>query len=205
MMAVLEAERKPISKPAPQTGVEEPEPYLSEEFAAFAANYPDLRIELTRDGELIIMPPAGGETGSKNADLTADLVIWNRAEKTGKVFDSSTGFVLPNGAKRSPDASWISITEWEALSTEERQQFLPLCPIFVIELRSRTDRLSTVQEKMREYRDNGTRLGWLIDPKSERVEIYRPGQEIEILDAPASLSGEDVLPGFTLSLQGIFN
>lgn len=204
-MAVLEAERKPISKSAPQTGVEESEPYTSEEFAAFAANYPDLRMELTREGELIIMPPAGGETGSKNADLTADLVIWNRAEKTGKVFDSSTGFVLPNGAKRSPDASWISIAGWEALSTEERQQFLPLCPIFVIELRSRTDRLSTVQEKMREYRDNGARLGWLIDPRSQRVEIYRPSQEVEVLNNPTSLSGGDVLPGFVLDLTGILD
>lgn len=203
-MAVLEAERKPISIP-PQEGVEEPEPYTSEEFAAFAANYPDLRMELTREGELIIMPPAGGETGSKNADLTADLVIWNRIGKTGKVFDSSTGFVLPNGAKRSPDASWLPAAEWEALSSEKRQEFLPLCPSFVIELRSRTDRLSTVQEKMREYRDNGARLGWLIDPQSRRVEIYRPGQEVEILDSPASISGEDVLPGFTLSLSGILD
>ncbi len=207
-MAVLEAERKPLSNPQPvevgQPGVEEPQPYTSEEFAVLAASYPDLRMELTKEGEIIIMPPAGGETGSKNADLTADLVVWNRVEKAGKVFDSSTGFVLPNGAKRSPDASWVPIMEWEALSPEERQQFLPLCPDFLIELRSRTDRLSTVQKKMREYMENGARLGWLLDPKSQRVEIYRPGQEVEILDSPASLSGEDVLPGFVLSLEGIF-
>ncbi len=200
-MAVMEAERKPIA--IKQAGIEEPEPYTAKDFARLAADYPDLRIEMTREGEIIIMPPAGGETGSKNADLTADLVIWNRAEKTGKVFDSSTGFVLPNGAKRSPDASWVPVAEWEALSLEERQQFLPLCPTFVIELRSRTDRLSTVQQKMGEYRDNGARLGWLIDPKSKRVEVYRAGQEVEILDSPTSLSGEDVLPGFVLDLTGI--
>ena len=164
MMAVLDAERKPISKLQPM-GIEEPEPYTSEEFTALAASYPDLRMELTREGEFVIMPPAGGETGSRNADLTADLVVWNRIEKTGKVFDSLTGFVLSNGAKRSPDAFWVPAAEWEALSSEGRQQFLPLCPSFVIELRSRTDRLSTVQENMCEYRDNGARLGWLLDPK----------------------------------------
>ena len=200
-MVVLEAPCQP--KIQISHGVEDPEPYTSEEFAALAASYPDLRMELTREGEFIIMPPAGGETGSRNADLTADLVVWNRIEKTGKVFDSSTGFVLSNGAKRSPDASWVPAAEWEALSSEERQQFLPLCPSFVIELRSRTDRLSTVQGKMREYRDNGARLGWLIDPKSKRVEIYRPGQDIEIVNAPVSLSGEDVLPGFALNLEDI--
>ena len=200
-MVVLEAPCQP--KIQISHGVEDPEPYTSEEFAALAASYPDLRMELTREGEFIIMPPAGGETGSRNADLTADLVVWNRIEKTGKVFDSSTGFVLSNGAKRSPDASWVPAAEWEALSSEERQQFLPLCPSFVIELRSRTDRLSTVQGKMREYRDNGARLGWLIDPKSKRVEIYRPGQDIEIVNAPVSLSGEDVLPGFVLNLEDI--
>ena len=207
-MAVMEAERRSISAPfregiPAQGGIEEPEPYTSDEFAALAANYPDLRIELTQEGELIIMPPAGGETGSKNADLIADLVIWNRVGKAGKVFDSSTGFLLPNGAKRSPDAAWLPIAEWEALSAEERQELPPLCPGFVIELRSRTDRLSTVQEKMREYIENGTRLGWLIDPKSQRVEIYRAGQAIEIMDNPTSLSGEEVLPGFVLSLTGI--
>ncbi len=202
-MAVMEAERKPIA--TKQAGIEEPEPYTAKDFARLAADYPDLRIEMTREGEIIIMPPAGGETGSKNADLTADLVIWNRAEKTGKAFDSSTGFVLPNGAKRSPDASWVPVAEWEALSSEERQEFLPLCPTFVIELRSRTDRLSTVQQKMGEYRDNGAKLGWLIDPKSKRVEVYRSGQEVEILNSPASLSGEDVLPGFVLDLTGILS
>ncbi len=149
------------------------------------------------------MPPAGGETGNRNADLTADLVVWNRVGKTGKVFDSSTGFVLPNGAERSPDASWIELSRWEALSPEQRRKFVPLCPDFAMELRSSSDRLSIVQKKMREYMDNGAKLGWLIDPVSRRVEIYRLGQEVEVLDNPASVSSEDVLPGFTLSLKGI--
>jgi len=174
-----------------------------QEFERVAAEYPDLRLELTREGELVIMAPAGGETGNWNADLTADLVIWNRAAKTGRVFDSSTGFVLPNGAERSPDASWVELRRWEALSLEERKKFLPLCPDFVIELRSISDRLSSVQRKMQEYKENGARLGWLIDPISKQVEIYRPGQDVEILNHPLSVSGEAVLPGFLMDLKGI--
>ena len=181
------------------------EPYTPEEFAALAANYPDLRMELTQEGELVIMPPAFPETGSKNADVTADLVIWNRRAKTGKVFDSSSGFTLPNRAKRSPDTAWIEQSRWAALSESERKDFSPICPDFVVELRSTTDRMSALQKKMCEYRDNGARLGWLIDPKSRRVEVYRPGQEVEILDNPESLFGEDVLPGFVLSLKGILS
>ena len=206
-MAVLEAERKPTLKPRPvevdQTGVEEPEPYTPEQFALFAANYPDLRTELTKEGELIIMPPAFSETGSKNADITADLVIWNRIGKTGKAFDSSSGFTLPNGARRSPDTAWIEQSRWDALTEDERHGFSQICPDFVVELRSSTDRLSAVQKKMHEYLENGAKLGWLLDPKSKRVEIYRPGQEVEIVDNPASLSGEDVLPEFVLDLEGI--
>ncbi len=204
-MAVLEAERKPISKSAPQTGVEEPEPHTSEEFAAFAENYPDLRMELTREGELILMPPPFSETGSKNADVTADLVIWNRSTKMGKVFDSSSIFTLPTGAKRSPDAAWIKQGCWDALTEDARQGFSQICPDFVVELRSATDRLSAVQQKMVEYQDNGAKLGWLLDPKSQRVEIYRPGQDVQVSDNPASLSGEDVLPGFVLDLTGILS
>ena len=203
-MAVLEAERKPISN-FRFMGVEEPQPYTSEQFAVLAANYPDLRMELTREGELVIMPPPFSETGSKNADLTADLVIWNRKTKLGKVFDSSSVFTLPTGAKRSPDTAWVKQDRWEALTEEERQGFSRICPDFVVELRSTTDRLSAVQSKMGEYMDNGAKLGWLLDPKSRRVEIYRAGQEAEIRDNPASLSGEDVLPGFVLSLEGILS
>ncbi len=199
-MAVAEAVLPPLREP-----VEAPQPRTDQEFEHLAAAYPDLRLEMTKEGELIIMPPAGGETGSWNADLTADLVVWNRMGKTGKAFDSSTGFILPNGAKRSPDAAWIELSRWESLSPLQRKKFLPLCPDFVIELRSATDRLSEVQEKMREYRDNGAMLGWLIDPISQRVEIYRPGQDVEILDNPAAVAGDPVLPGFTLSLTDIFS
>ena len=207
-MAVMEAERKPISAPT-QAGIqtrdtiEEPRPYTPEEFTAFAANYPELRTELTQEGELVIMPPAFSETGSKNADVTADLVVWNRTKKIGKVFDSSSGFTLPSGARRSPDTAWIAQTRWDLLTEDQRKGFSQICPDFVMELRSITDRLSAVQAKMHEYRGNGARLGWLIDPRSQRVEIYRPGQEVEILDNPTSLSGEEVLPGFVLSLEGI--
>ena len=202
-MAVLEAQRQ--GRVVVSHGIEEPKPYTAEEFTRLAAQYPDLRIELTKEGEVTIMPPAGGETGNRNADLTSDLVIWNRAGKTGKVFDSSTGFVLPNGAERSPDASWVELSRWEALSPEQRKKFVPLCPEFVMELRSSSDRLSTVQKKTREYIENGAKLGWLIDSISRRVEVYRPGQEVEILNAPASLSGENVLPGFTLDLTSILS
>lgn len=180
-----------------------PEPYTQQEFEALAASYPELRMELTSEGKLIIVPPAGGESGRRNADLTADLVIWNRGTQAGVVFDSSTGFILPNGADRSPDAAWVERARWEALSQQQREKYLPLCPDFVIELLSRTDSLVETQEKMREYLDNGARLGWLINPRRKQVEMYRPGQEVEILDNPASVSGEPVLPGFTLDLKGI--
>ena len=207
-MAILEAERKPISTQQPptwQAGVEEPQPYTSEEFAALAASYPDLRMELTREGEIVIMPPTFSETGSKNADVTADLVIWNRKTKMGKVFDSSSVFTLPSGANLSPDTAWIKQDRWDALAEDERQGFSLICPDFVVELRSTTDRLSAVQKKMGEYLDNGARLGWLLDPVSRRVEIYRPGREVEIVENSALLSGEDVLPGFVLNLEGILS
>lgn len=199
-MAVAEAVRTNFAG-----AIEEPEPHTHKEFEALAASYPDLRIEMTKEGEFIIMAPAGGESGNWNANLTADLVIWNRNTKTGKVFDSSTGYILPNGAERSPDASWVELSRWEKISPAERKKFLPFCPDFVIELRSATDRLSAVQQKMREFIDNGTKLGWLIDPQSRRVEVYRPGQEVDILDNPASISGDPLLPGFTLDLTAILD
>ena len=161
----------------------------------------DLRLEMTAQGELIIMPPTGGETGKRNSDLTADLVIWNRQNKLGIVFDSSTGFILPNGAKRSPDAAWIPTDKWDALTLEQKQKFLPLCPDFVIELRSPTDKLKTLQAKMQEYIENGTCLGWLINPQDKQVEVYRQNQEVEVLNFPGNLSGENVLPGFILNLE----
>jgi Uma2 family endonuclease len=135
--------------------------------------------------------------------LTQRLMNWADTNELGIAFDSNGGFKLPNGADRAPDASWIKIERWNALTSEQRQKFLPLCPDFVVELRSPTDSLKTTQEKMQEYIDNGARLGWLIDQKNQRVEIYRQGQDVEILQSPASLSGEDVLPGFVLDLKGI--
>jgi Uma2 family endonuclease len=149
------------------------------------------------------MPPTGGETSNRNARLTQRLMNWADTNELGIAFDSNGGFKLPNGADRAPDASWIKIERWNALTSEQRQKFLPLCPDFVVELRSPTDSLKTTQEKMQEYIDNGARLGWLIDQKNQRVEIYRQGQDVEILQSPASLSGEDVLPGFVLDLKGI--
>jgi len=165
----------------------------------------DLRLERTAQGELIVMPPTGGETGRRNGDFITDLNLWNRQSKLGFVFDSSTGFKLPNGATRSPDASWVRQDRWESLTPEQRQKFPPLCPDFVLELRSPSDSLETVREKMQEYLNNGCRLGWLIDPQNQRVEIYRLNQEVEIVRSPTTLSGEDVLPGFVLDLTGILS
>lgn len=201
-MAVAEALRRPTAVPV-QRGIEEPSPYTSEQFAALAANYPDLRMELTREGELIIMPPTFPETGKRNFKLIVRFGIWSEANDLGIGYDSSTEFTLPNGAKRSPDLAWVEASRWDALTDEERKGFSRVCPDFVVELRSQTDRLSAVQKKMGEYMDNGARLGWLIDPVSRRVEVYRPGQDVEVVDGPTSLSGEVVLPGFTLDLKGI--
>jgi Uma2 family endonuclease len=175
-----------------------------EQFTQLCSANRDLQFERTSTGELIIMPPTGGETGKRNSIINLELGIWNRQTQLGVVFDSSTGFKLPNGADRSPDASWIPLTKWNNLTPQEREKFLPLCPDFVIELRSPTDTLKTLQEKMLEYIDNGTRLGWLINPQDRQVEIYRVGQDKEVLDNPVMLSGENVLPGFVLNLQTIW-
>ncbi|MTJ50722.1 Uma2 family endonuclease [Dolichospermum sp. UHCC 0259] len=164
----------------------------------------DLRFERTANGELIIMPPTGGETGNKNARITQQVMNWTDADGTGIAFDSSTCFKLPNGADRSPDASWIKLEIWDALTDEEKQKFPPICPDFVIELLSLSDSLKTTQEKMKEYIDNGVRLGILINRKSRQVEIYRSGKEVEVLDSPATVSGEDVLKGFVLNLGMIW-
>jgi len=180
-----------------------PEAFTPNDLKQFVQTHPDLRVELTREGELIILPATFPKSGRRNAKLTARLEQRSEAAQMGETFDSSTLFTLPNGAIRSPDACWIEKSRWAAISEEEQDDLLVICPDFVAELRSKTDRLSAVQRKMLEYRENGARLGWLVDPKSQRVEIYRPNQNVEILDAPASLSGEDVLPGFVLDLTGI--
>jgi len=158
------------------------------------------RLEETATGELFIMPPVGAISGNRESEFNADLVIWNRQTKLGKVFSSSTIFTLPNGGKRSPDVAWIANERWETLTPEEQEKFPPICPDFVIELRSRTDSLSQLQEKMQEYLNSGLLLGWLIDPQKQRVEIYRQNQAKEIVPLPTSLSGEGILPGFTLAL-----
>ena len=179
--------------------------FTDDKFVEMVAANKDLRLELSAQGELSIMSPTGGETGNRNFEMCLDLGYWNRQNGLGKAFDSSTGFKLPNGATRSPDVSWIKMERWNALTPEQRKRFLPLCPDFVIELVSESDDLADTQAKMREYIANGLRLGWLINPKNKQVEIYRPNQEIEILESPTSLSGEDVLPGFILDLQPIFS
>jgi Uma2 family endonuclease len=162
----------------------------------------DLRLERTAEGKLIIMPPTGWETGNRNSRLVQRLGNWADANGTGLVFDSSTGFRLPNGAIRSPDAAWVKRDRLEALNPDP-EKFLPLCPDFAIELRSASDTLSEVQAKMQEYLENGLQLGWLINPQDQQVEIYRPNQTAEILDAPTELSANPILPGFQLNLTNI--
>ncbi len=175
-----------------------------EQFYQLCQDNEDLRLELTAEGELIIMPPTGGITGSRNADITTQLTNWAKRDGTGLSFDSSTMFILPNGAKRSPDGSWVSRKRWDALSQEEREKFVPLCPDFALELRSPSDRLSFVQDKMDEYISNGAGLGFLLDPKAKRVYVYRPGQPVESQDNPRTVSGDPVLPGFVLDLKDIW-
>ena len=155
-----------------------------EQFQQIAAVNPDLRLERTATGELIVMPPTGSETGNRNLDIEGQLWLWNRQTKLGKAFNSSSGFHLPNGADRSPDAAWVKLERWEALTPQERESFAPLCPDFVVELRSPSDNMEMLRAKMREYIDNQARLGWLIDRKNRKVEIYRQGQDVEVLDNP---------------------
>lgn len=164
----------------------------------------DLKFERSANGELIIMPPTGGTTGNRNAGITAQLWIWNEKNQQGIVFDSSTCFKLPNGADRSPDSAWIKLERWNALTDAEKEKFPPICPDFVIELLSPSDSLKAAQEKMREYLDNGVSLGFLINRKYRQVEIYRHGKEVELLESPTTVSGEDILKGFVLELERIW-
>ncbi len=175
-----------------------------EQFFQLCQHNQDLRIERTAQGELIIMPPTGWGSGSRNARLTARLGNWTDTNGIGIAFDSSTGYTLPNGANRSPDASWISRERLEALNPDPAR-FMPMAPDFAVELRSATDGLRATQRKMQEYLDCGVRLCWLIDPQNQQVEIYRLGKDVEVLKSPSSLSGEDVLPGFVLDLTGILD
>ncbi len=176
-----------------------------EEFFELCHKHRDLQFERNAKGDLIIMPPTGGLTSDRNSEINYQLRAWNRQKKLGKVFDSSGGFKLPNGADRSPDASFITLEKWNNLTAQQQEKFLPLAPDFVIELKSPSDKLSNTQAKMREYRENGVKLAWLINPKNKTVEIYRfNSEEVEVLESPINLSGEEVLPDFILDLTEIF-
>jgi Uma2 family endonuclease len=176
-----------------------------EEFAELCRLNPELQIERTSEGELVIVAPTGGKTGLRNAKLTLAFGLWAESTGTGQSFDSSTLFSLPNGARRSPDLSWIRNERWEALSPEQQEQFPPLCPDFMIELRSKTDSLKSLTEKMEEYVANGAQLGWLIDPFERKVHIYRPGMAAEILNDPETVSGEPLLKGFVLQVRALWD
>ena len=175
-----------------------------EQFWQLCQDNSEWRFERTATGELIIMPPTGGTTSDRNADLTYQLRAWSRQNNLGISFDSNGCFTLPKGGDRSPDASWIRLERWNTLTPQQQERFVPLCPDFVVELLSPSDSLEKTRAKMQEYIDNGALLGWLINRKLRQVEIYRPNQEVEILDNPNTVSGEDILPGFILDLTTIW-
>lgn len=175
-----------------------------EEFFELCRRNRELRIERTSAGNLVIMSPVGGESSHRNAEAAFALMAWAKKDGTGVVFDSSAGFVLPNGAMRSPDAAWVKRFRWDALTPEQRRKFVPLVPDFVMELRSPSDALSELQEKMEEFRASGVRLGWLVDPAERRIHVYRPKREIQVLDGPHQISGDPELPGFVLDLGPIW-
>lgn len=176
-----------------------------DEFENFCRHNPDVQIELSKEGEIIIMPPTGGETGIRNFSLIFEFGKWMEKNQTGVGFDSSTIFKLPNGAKRSPDLAWTKNEKWNALSADEKKKFPPLCPDFVIELRSPSDSIKNLQNKMREYAENGAALGWLIDPLERKVYVYRPAEEVEILENPKSVSGAPLLANFSLDMEKIWS
>ncbi|MEG4507437.1 Uma2 family endonuclease [Microcoleus sp. F6_B4] len=174
--------------------------FTDEQFYQLCLSNPELTIERDAAGRLILISPVGGDSGSREMDLGGEVYIWNRQTQLGKVFSSSTLFKLPGGGSRSPDVAWVELSRWEALTSEQRQKFPPIAPDFVIELRSRSDNLHTLQDKMLEYLQSGVRLGWLFNPQNQQVEIYRQGQTKEVRSLPTQLSGEDVLPGFVLEV-----
>ncbi|UBF27295.1 Uma2 family endonuclease [Kovacikia minuta CCNUW1] len=175
-----------------------------QQFYELCQNHRDVKFERTAQGELVIVPPVGGEGGSWEADLIGDLVYWNRPTQLGKVFSSSTCFKLPNGADRSPDVAWVALERWHQLTPEQQKKFPPICPDFVIELRSESDALEPLQQKMQEYLNNGLRLGWLVNPQNCQVELYRPNQPKQILENPTQIDGEDILPGFIFKLSTLW-
>ncbi|MEM9217476.1 MAG: Uma2 family endonuclease [Cyanobacteria bacterium P01_F01_bin.150] len=180
-------------------------PFGDDQFYQLCINNPDLNVECDADGALVVMPPVGGESGNREIEFGADLIFWNRRTKLGKVFSSSTIFRLPNGGRRSPDAAWVELSRWQRLTPEERQKFPPIAPDFVMELRSQSDRLKALQDKMEEYMNSGVQLGWLLNPADQQVEIYRQGQEKEVRSLPTPLSGENVLPDFELLVEAFGN
>jgi Uma2 family endonuclease len=175
-----------------------------EQFYKLCQTNRELRFERSPSGELTVMSPAGSETGNRNAGIIAQLWVWNELSNQGVVFDSSTGFRLPNGADRSPDAAWVKLERWTALSRDQQQEFAPICPDFVVELMSPNDNLIAVRLKLQEYLDNGIRLGWLINRETQTVEIYRSARPVELLNQPTALSGEDILIDFTLKMEKIW-
>ena len=174
------------------------------QFQQLCQNNRNLNFERSSQGDLIIMSPTGGSTGNRNGRLNQQLFNWSDRDRSGIAFDSSTGFKLPNGADRSPDAAWVTADRWNALTVDEQDRFIPLCPDFVVELMSPSDTRSVLQSKMQEYQDNGVRLGILIDRTSKQIDIYRVGKTIETIDRPEIISGEDVLPGFELKMSLIW-
>lgn len=183
-------------------------PFLSltdDQYYELCQKHSDLKSERNLSGQLIIMPPTGRETGRKNTDIISQLVVWNEKKKLGVVFDSSTEFKLPLGSDRSPDAAWIKLERWRSVSDEAKKKFPPLCPDFIIKLRSESDSLKELRAKMQEYLENGMALGWLIDPQNQQVEIYKQNQDVETITSPQTLSGGAILPEFILDFAEIWN
>ena len=201
MTTVLESvEAAPLVVRMPSSVVE----MNDDQFFDFCQVNDELRIERTSEGDILIMAPEGSESGQGSAEIIVQLGVWAKRDGTGVVFGSSTGFTLPNSAVRSPDAAWVLKSRLKRFSREERKKFLPLCPDFVIELKSPTDRLMELKDKMAEYIENGARLGWLLDPGSCQVFVYRPGKKLRVLNHPATVSGDPELPGFVLDLKEIW-
>jgi Uma2 family endonuclease len=196
---LIQSEHRPLSVNLPTTAQ-----MTMSEFYAFCAANRDLRIERTATGNVIIMSPTFADTGNRNGKVFQQLANWSDRDGTGETFDSSTGFTLPNGATRSPDAAWIRLDRWDALTDDEKRSFAPICPDFVIELRSSSDTLMGLQEKMQEYMENGARLGFLIDRKNRSVHLYRPGQAPQILENPEVVEGDPELSGFALRMAKIW-
>jgi Uma2 family endonuclease len=175
-----------------------------EQFIVLCQENPELRLELSAQGTLIILPPVGSEGGWRSGEVFGALGTWAKQDQTGLSFDSSAGFTLPDGAIRSPHASWIPRERWTALPKAQREKFAPICPDFVAEVRSQSDKLPDLLDKMQEYIDNGARLGWLLDPLDQRAYLYRPGQSVEMLENPEVLSGESILPGFVFQIRELW-